>query len=117
MGDDVRIDTVRSSSSGIPGRALNSARTQHFVLDSPSGPNEALTTAEAFLSGISACGVTLIEKYASESGVPVTRMGVTIHGARNAAGPAEFRSIDVSFEIAGVDQRQAEELVDVWKAR
>src|SRR5713101_3055009 len=47
---DVKIDTVRSYSTGTPGRALNSARHNHFVLDSPSGPNEALTNGEAFLA-------------------------------------------------------------------
>jgi hypothetical protein len=45
MADDLKIDTVRSGSSGVLGRSLNSARHQHFVLDSPSGPNEAITTA------------------------------------------------------------------------
>src|SRR6266851_3126884 len=43
MAQGVKIDTVRSSSSGTPGRSLNSARQQHFILDSPSGPNEAVT--------------------------------------------------------------------------
>ncbi|HSL47511.1 MAG TPA: hypothetical protein VK878_00500 [Candidatus Deferrimicrobiaceae bacterium] len=53
MADGVKIDTVRSGSSGVLGRSLNSARHQHFVLDSPSGPNEAITNGEAFLAGIS----------------------------------------------------------------
>lgn len=53
MAGDVKVDTVRSRSSGVPERALNSARLHHFVLDSPSGPNEALTNSEAFLVGIS----------------------------------------------------------------
>ena len=56
MADNAVRDTVRSMSSGIVGRTLNSARTNHFVLDSPSGPGEAVGNGEAFLSGISSCG-------------------------------------------------------------
>jgi uncharacterized OsmC-like protein len=114
---DVKIDTVRSYSTGTPGRALNSARHNHFVLDSPSGPNEALTNGEAFLAGVSSCGVTLIEKYALEKKVPVKGMQVAIKGIRTNAEPNRFQSINVSFEIWGVSQREAEELVEVWKSR
>jgi uncharacterized OsmC-like protein len=113
----VKIDTVRSYSTGTPGRALNSARHNHFVLDSPSGPNEALTNGEAFLAGVSSCGVTLIEKYALEKNVPVKGMQVAIEGIRSNAEPNRFQCINVSFEIWGVSQGQAEELVEVWKSR
>ena len=117
MTDGVKIDTVRSYSSGTVGRALNSARTNHFVLDSPSGPNEALTNGEAFLSGISSCGVTLIEAYAQQQGIPLKRMQVTIEGVRSLAAPNSFQAITMRFEIAGVDQGQAEALVETYKGR
>ena len=117
MADGLKIDTVRSYSTGVPGRSLNSARTHHFVLDSPSGPNEALTNGEAFLAGISSCGVTLIEKHAQETQVPVSRMAVTIAGVRHPADPARFHAIEIRFEIHGVDQAQAEGLVETWRSR
>lgn len=117
MADVLMVDTVRSCSVGVPGRSLNNARTHHFVLDSPSGPNQALTNGEAFLAGISSCGVTLIEKHALETQVPITRMVVTIAGARHPADPTRFHRIDVRFEIQGVDQGQAERLVETWRAR
>jgi uncharacterized OsmC-like protein len=110
------VDTVRTYSIGVPGRALNHARTHHFVLDSSSGPSEALTNSEAFLAGISSCGVTLIEKYARQAGVPVTRMEVTISGVR-AAKPARFQSIQMRFEIHGVGEPEAHQLVEVWRDR
>jgi uncharacterized OsmC-like protein len=116
-GDGVKTDTVRSYSSGVPGRALNTARMHHFVLDSPTGPNEALTNSEAFLAGISSCGVTLIEKHARDAGVAVTRMEVTIDGVRRIADPTRFQTIDLRFRIHGVTQAEAEELVEVWKGR
>ena len=116
MNGGGKIDTVRSRTSGVVGRALNSARAQHFVLDSPSGPNEALTNSEAFLAGISSCGVTLIEKYAQDSGIPVAGMEVTIQGVRSATEP-RFDEIAVRYEIRGVDQATAERLVGVWRER
>ena len=117
MTDKLKIDTVRSYSSGTVGRALNSARTNHFVLDSPSGPNEALTNGEAFLAGVSSCGVTLIEGYARQQGIPLKRMQVTIDGIRDLAAPNRFQSVKLSFELEGVDPLQATELVEVYKSR
>ncbi len=116
MADTHNVDTVRTYSIGMPGRALNSARTQHFILDSSSGPSEALTNSEAFLAGISSCGVTLIEKYAQQVALPVTRIAVTITGARSAT-PARFDRIEMRFEFTGVGQKDAEKLVAVWQER
>ena len=113
----VKIDTVRSYSTGTPGRALNSARHNHFVLDSPSGPNEALTNGEAFLSGVSSCGVTLIEKYAADNGIPLQSMQAVIEGVRSNAEPNRFQAVNVKFELRGVDQVQAEHLVATWQDR
>lgn len=117
MSDGVKVDTVRSYSSGIVGRALNAARTNHFVVDSPSGPNEAVTSIEAFLSGISSCGVTLIELRARELGLPLARTEVTIEGTRSLENPADFRAIALRFELSGVDQAQAEQLVEAYRGR
>src|SRR5918992_3577267 len=102
MSGDV-IDKVRSSSSGTIGRAVSQARGQRLVLDSSSRPQpDALTNSEAFLAGISSCGVTLIEMHAEESGTPIERVDVTIEGVRTAADPAQFSSIGMTFELAGV---------------
>ena len=117
MTDGVKIDTVRSGSSGVLGRSLNSARHQHFVLDSPSGPNEAITNGEAFLAGISSCGVTLIEKHAHDTGVPLQSLEVVIEGIRNNAAPNRFQSIHVKFALRGVDQGTARSLVETWQDR
>ncbi len=117
MTEGVKIDTVRSYTSGLVGRALNSARTNHFILDSPSGPNEALTNGEAFLSGISSCGVTLIEGYAQQHGIPLKRMQVVIEGIRTLAEPNRFQAVNMHFELVGVDQAQAEHLVETYRGR
>jgi len=115
---DVKVDTIRSSSSGALGRAVSEARGQRLVLDSSAHPQlDAFTNSEAFLAGISSCGVTLIETYARDTGVPMTRMDVTIEGMRTAAEPNRFASIAMKFAIAGVSQAQAEHLVETYRNR
>jgi uncharacterized OsmC-like protein len=114
---EVKIDTVRSYSGGVAGRALNQARTNHFVIDSPSGPHEALSSGEAFLAGVSSCGVTLIELYAKEQHVPLRHTEVTIEGVRAVAEPTRFAEVRMRFELSGVDQEQAELLVGVYRNR
>jgi uncharacterized OsmC-like protein len=121
MAEQLTTDRVRSYSSGVLGRSLNQARAQHFVIDSSSGtldgPPEALTTIEAFLSGISGCAVTLIEKQAHQEGLPLERMEVTIEANRTKEDPASFHSIVLHVEMAEVDQQQAESLIETYRKR
>jgi uncharacterized OsmC-like protein len=113
-----KVETIRSSSSGTVGRAVSEARGQRLVLDSSARPqSDALTNSEAFLAGISSCGVTLIEARARETGVPLERMDVTIEGLRTAADPARFANVTMRFDLAGVTQTQAEELVETYRHR
>lgn len=115
---DLKIDTVRSSGSGILGRAQSEARGHRLVLDSSSRPQaDAFTNSEAFLAGVSSCGVTLIETHAKESGIPMTGIDVTIEGSRTAAEPNRFAVVTMTFEIAGVSQAQADELVATYRGR
>jgi len=113
-----KIDTVRSSSSGTLGRAVSHTRGQRLILDSSTHPRpDALTNSEAFLAGVGSCGVTLIELYAQDKGVPLKRTNVTIEGVRTAAEPSRFASVHMRFELAGVTQAQAEDLVQTYRNR
>jgi uncharacterized OsmC-like protein len=115
---DMKIDTVKSSNSGVLGRARSEARGHRLVLDSSSRPQpDALTNSEAFLAGVSSCGVTLIEMHAEESGIPLKGIHVTIEGARTAAEPNRFAAVTMTFEIAGVSQAQADDLVATYRGR
>ena len=98
-----KVETIRSSSSGLLGRARNSARGVTVAFDSSSRPQaDALTNSEAFLAAVSSCGVTLIEMHAKETGVPLTGMDVTIEGVRTVAEPNRFARVSMTFELAGV---------------
>ena len=115
MSDVKSRYAARSQSTDVPGRTLNHARTNHWVIDSPSGPNEAVTTGESFLAGISACGVTLVELHAQQKGLPFGTLEVAIEAVRTEASMPDFARIDVHFAFAGITEDQAAYYVDVWK--
>jgi uncharacterized OsmC-like protein len=115
---DAKVDTVRSSSSGVIGRARSEARGHTLLLDSSGRPQpDAFTNSEAFLAGVSSCGVTLIEGHAKDTGIPLARLDVTIEGSRLNADPTRFASVTMTFELAGVTQEQAEGLVETYRGR
>src|SRR5438132_9836898 len=112
-----KIDTIRSSSSGTIGRAVSHVRGQGLTLDSSTHPRpDAFTNSEAFLAGVSSCGVTLIGMHAQETGVPLQRMTATIEGVRVPPEP-RFSRITMRFELIGVSQAQADELVETYRKR
>src|SRR5688500_14904688 len=113
-----KVDTIRSSSSGTIGRAQSVVRGQTLRLDSSARPQpDALTNSEAFLAGVSSCGVTLIEGHAQDTGVPLRGMSVTIEGVRTEAQPNRFASVTMRFELRGVSQAQADALVETYRGR
>lgn len=116
MTDD-KIETIASTSSGILGRARNEVRGVAVPFDSSSRPQpDAFTNSEAFLASVSSCGVTLIEMHAMETGVPLERMTVTIEGRRPPTQP-RFTAVTMTFEMVGVSQAQAEDLVETYRKR
>ena len=114
--DDVLVTSVRSITSGEPGRSLNEARHHHFVIDD-SGVAEEITPGESFLAGISGCGVLLIERRAKDTGVPLRRAEAWIDGSRLRSDTSRFSRIDMRFRLSGVTQEQAEVLVGHYRER
>jgi uncharacterized OsmC-like protein len=114
------INIVRTYGTKTPGRVLNDVRGHHFVIDEPtynSGPGEEITPADAFLSGVSACGVLLVETFARQANLPVTRVEATIEGVRLPSDTSQFDHVNMRFEIAGAMQSEAEELVERYTRR
>ena len=117
MSDDEIRYGVTSRSTEVPGRTITSARTNHIVIDSPSGPNESITTGEAFVAGIAACGVTLVQSIAKERDITVGSLSCEIAAVRLKSSPADLHRLDVRFEFTQLDQSRAEELVEGWRSR
>lgn len=110
---------VHSYSTGTPGRALVNARTHHWVAD--GGGGEAVGAGELFLSGIAACAVNMVERIASEESVALDWMDVSVASYRDADADhgdlTLYDAVRVNFEMWGVDDDQAHELVTKWKQR
>ena len=107
--------TVRSQTTDLPGRTLNHARTNHWIIDSPSGPNESTTTGESFFSGMAACGVSLVELSAQRNNMPFGKLSVDIDAVRTEESMPEFAWIDVHFTYTGISDEDANKLTEVWK--
>lgn len=116
MNNDFVINRVRSYSSGTLGRSLNQVRNHHFVVDDPS-IGEAMTPADHFLAGVSACAVSLIEMTAQKKGAPLKRIEVNLEGLRDKADTSKFIRVNMRFQFEGVDQQQAEQLVKTYQSR
>ena len=123
---DERFTTVsaRSYSSGTQGRSITSARTNHFVIDDADyndGPNEAITAAEAFLSGITACAVLMLERLAREGDIPLNWVNVSMDATRDREAVHEVYSVydlvRMRFELTGPSEAQSRELVETYKRR
>ena len=110
---------VRSYSTGTLGRAICNARTHHFVADDAGG--EEVGAGELFLSGIAACAVNMVERLANEGDIALDWMDVGAEAWRDSTkAPGEltvYEAIRVNFEMWGVDDDQAHELVETWKRR
>jgi len=118
--DDLVINRVVSSSSTIPGRAVNQVRNHQLVIDEPThlgGPGEQITPAEAFLAGVSACGVLLVQGRARDTGVRLDQVEATIEGVRQRSDTSVFQRIEVRFRLSGPSQTEAADLVEHYKRR
>ena len=117
---DLREYRAKAQSTGVFGRVLCNAREQHFVIDGPvwnGCPGEALTPGEAFLAGIAACGVELIQVIAAEDELALGTVEVSIHGIVDRAQPVRddltvFNRVRMRFELEGVSVDLAASLVE-----
>lgn len=121
----IRTYGVKAQSTDTLGRVLCSARNHHFIIDGPvqaGFPGEAMGPGEAFLAGVAACGVELVQALARDQGLPLTGVRCAISGTMDRANPVRtdvtvFNAVAVDFELAGVTQSDAESLIDRFRGR
>jgi len=116
--DDFVINRVHSASTATPGRAVNKVRDHQLVIDEPThlgGPGEQITPAEAFLAGVSACGVLLVQGKARDSGVRLEQVEVNIEAIRHRGDTSVFQRVDMLFRLSGPTGAEAIDLVDWYK--
>ena len=112
--DDQVINSIRSYSSGVRGRSIANVRNHHIVIDEPS-IGEAITPAETFLAGVSACAVGLIENVAGQRELSLSNADVKIEGFRNKSNPTYFQRVEMTFQLDGVSDDEARELVSAYQ--
>ncbi len=116
---------VDARSTATFGRVMCSARTHHFIIDGPVAngcPGEELTPPEAFLSGVAACGVELVQVIAREQSVPVSDVAVRIHAVVDRNRPVRpdvtlFNTVRLRFTLSGVPADRAGSLIEQFKKR
>jgi uncharacterized OsmC-like protein len=121
----VRSYEVDARSTDVFGRVLWSCRDQHFVADGPvhnGCPGEAVTPAELFLAGIASCSVELVQVVARADETSVGSVRAQISGDIDPEHPVRedvtvFTSVRLELEVGGVDQTEAERLVEQFKRR
>jgi uncharacterized OsmC-like protein len=115
--EELIVNNVVTTTTHVFGRALNSARTHHFVIDGTNEPKEELTPVEVFLSAVSSCAVQQVERYAREDGVAIGRVEARIEGVRTVEDPTEFKSVSLRVDVFGATQEQAEALVAKFQSK
>lgn len=116
--DDLVINRVRSASSAMAGRAINEVRDRQFVIDEPThlgGPGVEITPADAFLAGVSACGVLLVQGRARDTKTRLDAINVALEAVRDRRDTSVFQRIDMIFRLTGPSQAEAVALVEHYK--
>ena len=108
-----------TNSSGIEGRAICNARTNHWVSD--DGGGDTVYSGELFLSGISSCAVNMVERLARTDNIVLEWMEVSLESYRDASADhgelTLYDAIRIKFEMWGVEDEDALNLVELWKKR
>jgi uncharacterized OsmC-like protein len=122
---DIRRYEARAASTDTFGRVLCSARNHHFVIDGPEQngcPGEEVTPAELFLAAVASCGVELVQVLAKSAGISLAGIDVTIQGLMDRSRPVRsdvslFNSVSLRFQMKGVTDDDAKQLVEKFKGR
>jgi len=116
---------ARATSTDVFGRVLCSVRNHHYVIDGPAQnecPGEEVTPGELFLSAVASCGVELVQVIAKSEGIPLQGIQVAIQGVMDRSQPVRsdvslFNSVSLQFQMQGVSENQAKQLVEKFKGR
>lgn len=122
---EIREFAAQARSSDTAGRVLCQAREQHFVIDGPvwnGFPGEAMNPGEAFIAGISACAVELIQMFAAADELEIGKIDVQIKGLIDRENPLRedltiFNELHTQIEIEDVTEDEAKSLAEHFAAR
>jgi len=117
---------VTATLSNEPGRAIVSARGNHFVIDSPAalaGPNEEVNPVDALLGALGTCGIFVAEAAAPKLEIPMKGATAVVQGdfdPRGLKGEAfdpRMQAMRVHLTLPGANAEQEAKLVKEFQAR
>ena len=117
---------VTATLSNEPGRAIVSARGNHFVIDSPAalaGPNEEVNPVDALLGSLGTCGIFVAEAAAPKLEIPLKGATAVVQGdfdPRGIKGEAfdpRMQALRVHLTLPGANADQEAKLVKEFQAR
>ena len=109
-----------------PGRAIVSARGNHFIVDSVpplDGPNEELNPLDMLFGSLATCGLFVAERAAQELEIPLSGATVKVEGDLDPSGVAgvgagpRIQAIRVHLDLENADDSQAAAVIDQFMAR
>lgn len=122
---DIREYAVAARSTDVFGRVECNARHHTFLIDGPvqnGCPGEELTPPEAFLAGVAACGVELIQVIGRQRGHEGVGVQARIDAWLDRDNPVRpdytvFDTVALTLEVSGVTAEVAFELAEQFKKR
>ncbi len=126
VAEGLSTASATARTSNQYGRAIVSARGNHFVVDSVpplSGPNEERNPLDLALGALATCGTFIYETAAQEMGIELTDIAATVEGEFDARGVKDgsvnprIQAFRVKMELSGATAEQAEKLSEEFQAR
>lgn len=122
---DIREYAVAAHSTPVFGRVECTARHHTFLIDGPvqnGCPGEELTPPEAFLAGVAACAVELIQVIGRQRGHEHIAVLARMDARLDRENPVRsdctvFNAVHLQLEIGGVSREIAFELAEQFKKR
>jgi putative redox protein len=118
--------SVTAMLSNQPGRAIVTARGNHFVIDSVpplQGPNEERNPLDLMLGALATCGGFVFERVAHELNIPLTSLTALVEGDFDPRGVAgqpvspSIQAIRINLQLQGVDEAQAAMMTEQFQHR
>lgn len=126
MSVPLATSTASSQLSGVPGRAIVSARGHHFIVDSPAslgGPNEEINPLDVLFGALATCATFVCETAAMEENIPLQAVAVDVAGDFDPRGicgepvDSSIQALRVRLNLTGPTQEQAEFLAEAFRHR
>jgi uncharacterized OsmC-like protein len=117
---------ISTQLSNQPGRALVSARGNHFVVDSIpplGGPNEERNPMDLLLGALGTCGSFIFEKAAQEMSIPLNGVSMAVEadfdprGIKDGSFSPHLQVLRVTATVDGPSAEQAAQLNEAFQQR